>query len=66
MPVLLVLVGGAMLLMGGVWTAQGLGYLEGSPMTGEEVWAVIGPIVAGLGLALMIVGAQRRSRSDRR
>ena len=66
MPILLVLVGGVMLLMGGVWTAQGLGWLEGSAMTGEEIWAVIGPIVAGLGLALMIVGAQRRSRSDRR
>ena len=66
MPILLVLIGAAMLLMGGVWTAQGLGYLEGSPMTGEEKWAVIGPIVAGLGLALMIVGAQQRARSDRR
>ena len=66
MPILLVLIGGAMLLMGGVWTAQELGYLEGSPMTGEEMWAVIGPIVAGLGLALTIVGAQRRGRSDRR
>ncbi len=66
MAILLVVVGGAMLLMGGVWTAQGLGYLEGSPMTGEEMWAIIGPIVAGLGVALMIVGAQRRDGSGRR
>ncbi|WP_426245749.1 hypothetical protein [Nocardioides sp. LHG3406-4] len=66
MAILLVAVGGVMLLMGGVWTAQGLGWLDGSPMTGQEIWAIIGPIVAGLGVALMIVGAQRRGRSGRR
>ena len=48
--------GGLMLVIGALWTFQGLGYLEGSPMSGVEVWAVIGPIVAGFGLALVIVG----------
>jgi hypothetical protein len=51
-----VTVGVLMLVVGAVWTFQGLGYLEGSPMTGVETWAVIGPIVAGLGVALTIVG----------
>jgi hypothetical protein len=51
-----VTVGVVMLVVGAVWTFQGLGYLEGSPMTGVETWAVIGPIVAGLGVALTIVG----------
>lgn len=55
-----VALGALMLLVGAVWTFQGLGYLEGSPMTGVEVWAVIGPLVAGLGGALMIVGARGR------
>ncbi|PVG84417.1 hypothetical protein DDE18_02025 [Nocardioides gansuensis] len=55
-----VAVGLAMLLAGGVWTFQGLGYLEGSPMTGVETWAIVGPLVAGLGVALVIVGAGRR------
>ena len=49
-----------MLVVGAVWTFQGLGYLEGSPMTGVEVWAVIGPLVAGLGVALVIVGVRGR------
>jgi hypothetical protein len=49
-----------MLVIGAVWTFQGLGYLEGSPMTGVEVWAVIGPLVAGLGVALVIVGLRGR------
>jgi hypothetical protein len=49
-----------MLVIGAVWTFQGLGYLEGSPMTGVDVWAVIGPLVAGLGVALVIVGLRGR------
>jgi hypothetical protein len=55
-----VTVGVLMLLVGGLWTFQGLGYVKGSPMTGVETWAVVGPIVAGLGVALMIVGLGRR------
>ena len=49
-----------MLLVGGLWTFQGLGYVKGSPMTGVQTWAVVGPIVAGLGVALVIVGLGRR------
>lgn len=54
-------VGGLMLVVGLVWTFQGLGYLSGSPMTGVAFWAIVGPLVAGLGLALMIVALRRRS-----
>lgn len=58
-PLLLVL-GGLLAVVGAVWTFQGLGYLEGSPMTGVDTWAKIGPIVAGLGVALVIVAARKR------
>jgi hypothetical protein len=51
-----------MVVVGGVWTFQGLGYLEGSSMTGEDTWAIIGPIVAGLGVALGIVVVQNIRR----
>jgi len=44
-----------MILVGAVWTFQGLGYIEGSPMTGVQFWAVIGPALAGFGIALGIV-----------
>jgi hypothetical protein len=57
-----VTVGVLMLVVGALWTFQGLGYLKGSPMTGVETWAVIGPIVAGLGVALAIVGLARSRR----
>jgi hypothetical protein len=55
-----VTLGALMLVVGAVWTFQGLGYLEGSPMTGVAIWAVLGPLVAGFGLALMIVGVNGR------
>ena len=29
-------------------------------MTGVDTWAIIGPIVAGLGVALVIVAARKR------
>jgi len=44
-----------LVLVGLVWTFQGLGYIEGSPMTGVDFWAVVGPAVAGFGIALGIV-----------
>lgn len=55
----LIVVGGLMLVAGIVWTLQGLGYLGGSPMTGVTFWAIAGPFVAGLGLALAFVGWRR-------
>ena len=52
--------GAVLAITGAVWTFQGLGYLEGSPMTDQTVWAVIGPILAGLGVALVVVASRRR------
>jgi hypothetical protein len=52
-------IGAVAAVLGAVWTLQGLGYLKGSPMTGESFWATAGPIVAGLGVALVIVAARR-------
>jgi hypothetical protein len=50
-----VLGGALMVVVGAVWTLQGLDVLEGSSMSGVGAWAVIGPVVAGLGVALLIV-----------
>lgn len=58
--------GGLLLVVGAVWTMQGLGYLGGSTMTDVAFWAIVGPIVAGLGVALMIVGLRgQRGNSPR-
>ena len=61
---LLVALGAVMVLVGAVWTLQGLGYLEGSPMTGEAMWAIIGPVVAGLGVALVWSAFRGRRSAD--
>ena len=51
-----------MVLVGALWTAQGLGWIGGSSMSDDSTWAIVGPIVAGLGvaLAISIVGRIRR------
>ena len=53
-----------MVLVGALWTGQGLGWIGGSSMSGQSTWAIIGPLVAGLGVALVIsiVGHIRRQR----
>jgi hypothetical protein len=60
MRALFIAFGVVMVLTGAVWTFQGLGYLEGSAMTDQSIWAVLGPMLAGLGVALVIVAARRR------
>jgi hypothetical protein len=53
-------------VLGALWTLQGLDVLGDSVMSGVHMWAVIGPIVAAAGLILIVVGVQVRSRSKRR
>jgi hypothetical protein len=59
----LVWVGVLAVAIGFVWTLQGLGYLGGSVMTDDRLWAVVGPIVAVGGAALAIIGIRRGGRS---
>lgn len=47
-------------VMGVIWTLQGLGYIGGSVMSGVTLWAVVGPVVAVIGLAIVIWGLRRR------
>ncbi len=49
-----------MVLTGVVFTFQGLGYIKGSAMTGVDFWAVVGPALAGFGVALGIVALRGR------
>lgn len=41
-----------LVLMGGVWIGQGLGYIKGSFMTGDMRWFWIGVVVAVAGVVL--------------
>ena len=57
----LLVVGVLLVLTGLVWTLQGLDVLGGSVMSGVTLWAIIGPIVAVVGLVLAIMGARRKT-----
>ena len=45
---------------GVVFTLQGIGIIHGSVMTGQTLWAILGPIIALVGLAVAGYGALRR------
>jgi hypothetical protein len=49
------LVGGLILvLVGLLWTLQGVGLVGGSVMSGVTLWAIVGPIVAVVGVYLLV------------
>ena len=52
-------------VVGLVWTLQGLGYLRGSLMSGDDVWAIVGPVFVVIGLVLLLVGLRARNRAKR-
>ena len=52
-------------VVGALWTLQGLDILTDSRMSGTGIWAVIGPVVAVAGLILIILGERSRSRAKR-
>jgi hypothetical protein len=56
-----VLVGGALIVTGGVWIGQGLGYIPGSFMTGDPFWAVAGAVFVLGGAAILALELRRRA-----
>ena len=54
------------IVLGAVWTLQGLNVLHDSVMSGVHMWVVAGPVVAGVGLILIVVGVWLRGRAKRR
>lgn len=59
---ILTAVGVVLAIAGAIWALQGFGVIGGSFMSGDSVWAIIGPVVAVAGLALVVLGI-RRARS---
>jgi hypothetical protein len=56
MRYVLLILGGLMILMGGVWLLQGIGILPGSFMTGQLFWAVTGALLLAVGGLLVLAG----------
>jgi hypothetical protein len=53
-------------VLGGLWTLQGLDLVGGSVMSGVRLWSVIGPVVVVAGLILIVLGVRRRARFKHR
>jgi hypothetical protein len=63
--VLLVVAGTLIVIAGLVWTLQGVGDIGGSFMSGNTVWAIIGPAVVVAGLVVAGFGLLRRHPGGR-
>jgi len=62
MRILLVGAGSLIALAGVIFTLQGVGVIGGSFMSGTTTWAVLGPVIALVGLALVAAALLRRAR----
>jgi hypothetical protein len=60
MRILLAGAGLLIALAGVIFTLQGVGVIGGSFMSGTTTWAVAGPVIALVGLALVILALRRR------
>lgn len=57
-PLLIV---GILMTFGGVlFTLQGFGAVQGSPMSNTTTWSVLGPVIAIAGVVLAIINRPRR------
>ncbi|WP_067429495.1 hypothetical protein [Nocardioides jensenii] len=55
-----IVLGSLLIVLGFIFWGQGLGAIEGSAMTGSTFWAYAGPVIAGFGVALLVVTFQKR------
>jgi hypothetical protein len=52
-------VGALLCVVGAVWVGQGVGWIGGSFMSGEAVWAVIGSIAILFGAAFIFTRSSK-------
>ncbi len=62
MRYVLLILGGLMILMGGVWLLQGISILPGSFMTGQVFWAVMGAAFLAVGGLVVLAGFRLNGR----
>lgn len=53
-------IGIVLTLFGILFTLQGFGAVQGSPMSNTTTWSVLGPIIAIAGLVLAFISRPRR------
>jgi hypothetical protein len=60
MRIAIVVLGVLVALFGLLFTLQGFGAVQGSPMSNTTTWSVLGPIIALIGLAVAFFGWRTR------
>lgn len=59
MKTAMLVLGVVLVLLGVLWFLQGVDVLGGSAMSGNTVWAVVGPVVAVVGILLAVASRRR-------
>lgn len=57
-----VVLGVILIAAGSLFFLQGIGLVAGSSMTGTTTWTVLGPLIAILGLVVLLVTLRRTRR----
>jgi hypothetical protein len=65
MKVVLYILGGLFTLVGVVWILQGLNVLLGSAMSGHIQYAILGLVVAVIGIVLLVFAGRRGRAAGR-
>jgi uncharacterized membrane protein len=65
MAALSLVLGIVLIALGGFWVGQGLGYIQGSFMTGVSLWAWVGAGLVVLGVGLTAFSISRRLAAAR-
>ena len=60
-----IVIGVVFVVVGAVWIGQGVGWIHGSFMTGEAVWAIIGAVAVAVGSWLLAGASLKAGRRTR-
>lgn len=64
MRVVSTVIGALLVLAGVVFGLQGIGLIKGSVMTGTLTWTILGPLIALVGVGLIVYGVRRAAKAS--
>ena len=64
MRIVWLVIGVIALIVGIIWTLQGFNIMAGSAMSGQKTFAIVGPIVGIVGIALLVFSLMGRRRAN--
>jgi hypothetical protein len=64
MRIVWLVIGVIALIVGIIWTLQGFNVMAGTVMSGQRTFAIVGPIVGIVGIALLVFSLMGRRRAN--